>query len=139
MKNKCKIISKLGITQLVIKSQKGQQLSEREVYDINGNQNSGLLSLHVVTKGSSFKLIYDITGFITFKEYLKKPLTRESFAHILKNILENLNAVQKLFINQQMLGWILSMSLLTPLPGGSILPAYPSGILRRKHRSGISC
>ena len=57
MKNKCKIISKLGITQLVIKSQKGQQLSEREVYDINGNQNSGLLSLHVVTKGSSFKLI----------------------------------------------------------------------------------
>ena len=45
MKNKCKIISKLGITQLVIKSQKGQQLSEREVYDINGNQNSGLLSL----------------------------------------------------------------------------------------------
>ena len=125
MKNKCKIISKLGITQLVIKSQKGQQLSEREVYDINGNQNSGLLSLHVVTKGSSFKLIYDITGFITFKEYLKKPLTRESFAHILKNILENLNAVQKLFINQQMLWLDFEHVLVNPATGRIYFTCVP--------------
>lgn len=125
MKNKCKIISKLGITQLVIKSQKGQQLSEREVYDINGNQNSGLLSLHVVTKGSSFKLIYDITGFITFKEYLKKPLTRESFAHILKKILENLNAVQKLFINQQMLWLDFEHVLVNPATGRIYFTCVP--------------
>lgn len=125
MKNKCKIISKLGITQLVIKSQKGQQLSEREVYDINGNQNSGLLSLHVATKGASFKLIYDITGFITFKEYLKKPLTRESFAHILKNILENLNAVQKLFINQQMLWLDFEHVLVNPATGRIYFTCVP--------------
>lgn len=101
--NKCKVVSKLGITQLIIKSQKGQQLSEREVYSINNNEVSGLLHLDVVSKGASFKLVYNITGFVTFKEYLKRVLNKEAFARILKNILENLKATQETFINQQML------------------------------------
>lgn len=101
--NKCKVVSKLGISQLIIKSQKGQQLSEREVYSINNNEVSGLLHLDVVSKGASFKLVYNITGFVTFKEYLKKALNKETFARILKNILENLKATQETFINQQML------------------------------------
>lgn len=101
--NKCKVVSKLGISQLIIKSQKGQQLSEREVYSINNNEVTGLLHLDVVSKGTSFKLVYNITGFITFKEYLKKALNKESFARILKNILEILQETQKTYINQQML------------------------------------
>ena len=101
--NKCKVVSKLGISQLIIKSQKGQQLSEREVYSINNNEVSGLLHLDVVSKGATFKLVYNITGFVTFKEYLKKALNKETFARILKNILENLKATQETFINQQML------------------------------------
>ena len=101
--NKCRLLCKLGISQLVIKSQKGQQLSEREVYSINNNEVSGLLHFDVAQKGSSFKLLYNITGFITFKEYLRRPLNKEVFARILKNILENLKATQEAFVNQQML------------------------------------
>lgn len=100
---KCKVVSKLGISQLIIKGQKGQQLSEREIYSINNNEVNGMLHLEVVPKGSSFKLVYNITGFITFKDFLKKALNKESFARILKNILENLKATQSAFINQQML------------------------------------
>ena len=101
--NKCKVISKMGTVQFVIKSQKGQQLSEREVYAVNHNEVNGLLRLSVVQKGASFKLIYDVTGFITFKEYLKRTLNKEAFARILKNILGLLKATQTAYINQQML------------------------------------
>lgn len=115
--NKCKLVSKFGISQFVIKSQKGQQLSEREVYSINKNEVNGLVHLDVVSKGSSFKLMYNITGFITFKEYLTKPLNKETFARILKNILENLQATQALFINQQMLLLDFEHVLVNPATG----------------------
>ena len=55
--NKIKIKSKLGLSQLIIKSQKGQQISEHEAYAINANKVKGLLHLDVVQKGSSFNLI----------------------------------------------------------------------------------
>ena len=84
--NKIKIKSKLGLSQLIIKSQKGQQISEHEAYAINANKVNGLLHLDVVQKGSSFNLIYNITGFITFKEFLATPLNKELFAKILQNI-----------------------------------------------------
>lgn len=35
--NKTKVVSKLGLSQLIIKSQKGQQISEHEAYAINAN------------------------------------------------------------------------------------------------------
>ena len=101
--NKCKVVSKLGVTQFVIKSQKGQQISEQKVYSINNNNVSGLLHIDVIVKGSSFKLLYNVTGFISFREYLKKMLNKEIFARILKNILENLQATQREYIGQQML------------------------------------
>lgn len=59
--NKTKVVSKLGLSQLIIKSQKGQQISEHEAYAFNANKVKGLLHLDVVQKGSSFKLIYNIT------------------------------------------------------------------------------
>lgn len=101
--NKCKVVSKLGVTQFVIKSQKGQQLSEREVYAINNNEVKGLLHMSVLQKGSTFKIAYNVTGFITFSEYLKRALNKEAFARILKNILDNLKSMQITYINQDML------------------------------------
>lgn len=98
--NKCKLVNKLGVTQLIIKSQKGQQLNEREVYSINSNEVQGLLHFDVVNKGASFELVYNISGFITFREFLQTPLNRASFAGILSNILENLNLMQGAYINQ---------------------------------------
>ncbi len=112
--NKCQTKTKLGITQLIIKSQKGQQLSEREIYAINNNEVKGLLHLDVVQKGSNFQLLYNITGFITFKEYLNRTLDKEAFARILKNILENLKSTQETFINQQMLFLDFEHTLVNP-------------------------
>ena len=93
----------MGLSQLIIKSLKGQQVSENEVYAINANKVPGLLHLDVVQKGSSFKLIYNITGFISLKEFLKMPLNKQLFAQILQNILVNLKAVESAYFNQQYL------------------------------------
>ncbi len=101
--NKIKVKSKLGLSQLIIKSLKGQQLNENEVYAINSNKVDGLLRLDVVQKGNSFQLIYNITGFITLKEYLATPLNKERFAKILQNILTNLKSMNSAFFNQQYL------------------------------------
>lgn len=101
--NKIKIANKMGLSQLIIKSLKGQQISENEVYSINANKVNGLLHLDVVQKGSSFKLIYNISGFITLKDFLKTPLNKQSFAKILQNILENLQAIDSAYFNQHYL------------------------------------
>lgn len=72
--NKVKIVKKMGTSQLMIKSLKGQQLSEHEVYSINNNEVRGLLHLDVVQKNNSFKLFYNVTGFVSFREFLRTPL-----------------------------------------------------------------
>lgn len=101
--NKSKIVKKSGISRLVIKSLKGQQLNENEVYAINSNKVNGLLHIDVIQKGSSFKLIYNITGLITLQEYLSVPLNKEKFAGMLKNILANLKSMENAYLNQQYL------------------------------------
>lgn len=99
--NKVKVIKKMGLTQIVIKSLKGQQLSEHELYSINNNEVRGLLHLDVMQKGTSFKLTYNVTGFISFREYLANPFTKDSFARMLQNILANLKAMKKMYFHQE--------------------------------------
>ena len=70
--NKCKVISKLGVTQLIIKGEKDQQLGARELHAVQKGELRCLLRLTSVQKGNSFKLVCDITGFITFREKSKK-------------------------------------------------------------------
>lgn len=91
----------MGMSQLMIKSLKGQQLNENEVYAINSNRISGLLRVDVLQKGSSFKLIYNITGFVSFREFLSAPLTRASFAKMLQNILDCLLSLKSAYFHQQ--------------------------------------
>ncbi len=99
--NKCRTVKKSGVMQFLIKSQKGQQLSEREVHAINNNEVMGMLKLETVKKPHSFSLIYNITGLITLRDFLKSPLDKETFAGILNNILSNLKSMQESFFNQQ--------------------------------------
>ena len=88
--NRIKKKTKFGNTQIIIKSTKGQQLNENEVYDINTNKVEGLLHLEVVKQEKYFRLFYNVTGFITLRDYLSIPLDRDRFAKILENILQNL-------------------------------------------------
>ena len=89
--------------QLIVKSQKGQQLDEREDYKINKEGVPGLLYFTVRQKRSSFLLHYNLTGFLSLREYLKNPLCRETFFRMLQHIFDVLKAVQKMSFRQQKL------------------------------------
>lgn len=101
--NKSKWIKKTDTVRLVIASEKGQQLDEREVYAINNEGVEGLLYFTIVQKKHSFKLVYDLTGFITLREFLKNPLRKETFGRILQNIFNTLQAMQAISFRQQKL------------------------------------
>lgn len=99
--NKTKILKKNGTVKLMLKGQKGQILNESEIFSINNNKVSGLLKFEIIKKKNSFKLLYDITGFISFKDYLKSsPPNKTLFANILQNILDNLQSIQDAYFNQ---------------------------------------
>ena len=101
--NKSKVVNKNGASEIIIKGQKGQQISQREAYAINNNQVEGLLRFELERRGSSFRLCYNTTGFITFRKYLEAPIDRSAFARILQNILRVLKSMQAAYIGQQYL------------------------------------
>lgn len=94
-----KISKQSGTAQLIIKSKKGQQINEREVYAINSGQISGLMHFDVIRKKKYFKLVYDVTGYTTLKGFLKNPLTKDSFAIILDGILSNIREMNTAYLN----------------------------------------
>lgn len=97
---KYKIVKKKGNTQVVHKSQKGQQLCDRELQAINSGKNPGLIPVEITQKGAVYLLQYDISRYIFLKDYLKTPLTKGAFTHMLKNILTTLKELQEQFVSQ---------------------------------------
>lgn len=89
-----------GIPQLIVKSQKGQQICERELYAINGNEVSGLVPVTVLKKGAGFQLVYDLSGYIPLIEHLAVPMNKERFASALIDILENLQGLKDAVFNE---------------------------------------
>ncbi len=83
---KHKVISKYGITRYVIKSKKGQQLDEMAVQTLRTNEVPGLLRAEVNRKHNSFQLIYDVTGFKNFQNFVKNPITKNVFMEIVQSI-----------------------------------------------------
>lgn len=112
--NKCKIIKRKGMRKLLIKGMKGQQLSEWETNAINTEEVVGLLQVDACKKGFVYNLEFDITGYITFKEFLQMPLTKETFARILDNILENLKSVEEKHFNQQLILYDMDKIYINP-------------------------
>lgn len=99
---------------LTVQGQKGQQISEREFYAINTGQVPGLLRAELVKKGSSFKLNYNISGFISLREYLVNPLGKASFAKLLGSILSNLKALQNAYYNYQFILFNIDAAMVNP-------------------------
>lgn len=112
--NKCKIIKRKGMRMLLVKGEKGQQLSEWELNHINSNQVSGLLQVAVRKKGFCYHLEFDITGYITFREFLQIPMTQESFTHVLQNILDNLHSVKEKHFNEQLILYDMDKVYINP-------------------------
>jgi len=101
--NKCKIVIEKGRKFFVFKSEKGQQLSEREKYIINNNEAPGFLHFSVEQKGAIYKLSYDITGLITLNDYLGAPLTKDIFVKLIQNIFGQLKIVKDMYFKQEAL------------------------------------
>lgn len=99
--NEGKITKKGQSTQFVIKSQKGQQLNYNEVYAICNNEIDGLMRFDVQKKKDKFKLIFDFTGYMTLKGFLRTPLNKQSFCFLLRSILSNLKELQRNYFNIQ--------------------------------------
>lgn len=112
--NKMKIVKNPRISQLIIKSQKGQQLNEREVYAIGNNQVTGLIKVNVIKKKTSFKLVYNITGFTSFKDFFKDPLDKVTFAKLLQSIFANLQSMQDAQFYQQCVLFNINHVLINP-------------------------
>lgn len=109
-----KIEHSAGQTFLVIQGQKGQQISEREYYAISTGQIQGLLRAEIVRKSNTFKINYNISGFISLREFLINPLNKLSFAKLLSNILNNLKALQNAYFNHQFILMDLNAAMVNP-------------------------
>ena len=112
--SKFKIEHSAGQKLLVIQGQKGQQISEREYYAINNGQIPGLLRAELIRQGSSFRLNYNISGFISLREFLVNPLNKMSFARLLGNILTNLKALQSSYYNHQFILMDMNAAMVNP-------------------------
>ena len=112
--NKCKIIKRKGMRKLLVKGVKGQQLSEWETNTINTGDVTGLLHVDAYKKGATYNLEFDITGYLTFEEFLQVPLSRDTFARVLDNILENLKSVVEKHFNQQLILFEMDKIFINP-------------------------
>lgn len=112
--SKFRIENSSGQKILVIQGQKGQQISEREYYAISNGQIPGLLRAELVRKGNTFRLNYNISGFISLREFLVNPLNKKSFAKLLGNILCNLKALQRAYYNNQFILMDMSAAMVNP-------------------------
>lgn len=112
--SKFKIEHSAGQKFLVIQGQKGQQISEREYYAISNGQIPGLLRAELVKKGNNFRLNYNISGFISLREFLVNPLNKVSFAKLLSNILNNLKALQNAYYNHQFILMDMNAAMVNP-------------------------
>lgn len=112
--SKFKIEQSAGQNVLVVQGQKGQQISEREYYAISTGQIPGLLRAELIRKGSAFKLVYNISGYISLKEFLVNPLNKQSFAKLLNNILNNLKALQRAYYNYQFILMDMNAAMVNP-------------------------
>ena len=112
--NKYKIERESGQTFLVIQGQKGQQISEREYYALSTGQVKGLVMAQLIEKGKSFKIKYNISGYISLREYLYNPLNKASFVLLLSNILENLKSLQKAYFTYQYILMDMNAAMVNP-------------------------
>lgn len=99
--NKSKFYKKKQEYFFKIKGEKGQQVSEREIFMINGNALAGAIPILYEKKGAAFQLVYNLTGLTVLKEYLKSPFNKETFAFMIRDILEKYEKLQENVFNQQ--------------------------------------
>ncbi|MEG1551691.1 MAG: DUF6382 domain-containing protein, partial [Oscillospiraceae bacterium] len=84
-----------------VKSQKGQQLNDREVEAISKKEIKGLLNAIVKQTGKSFKLSYNITGFISLYDYLNSTISKTEFSLLLENAFSNISSLASIYFSHK--------------------------------------
>lgn len=97
---KSKIVNKKGITQVVYKTEKGQQMNEPELQTLRSDI-PGLLPMQIEFSMKKYKLSYDVTGYIPLKDFLVMPLTSKSLANLLKSVLNTLKTMEKVYLRTE--------------------------------------
>lgn len=111
---KFKIEQTGGKTLLVVQGQKGQQISQREYYAIKTGEIAGLVKAEASEKSHIVKISYDISGYIPLKNFLLNPLNKQSFAGILKSVLNNLKYLHSAFFNNQNILFDINTVMVNP-------------------------
>lgn len=101
--NKYKIKKKNGSRYFVIKSEKGQQLNMHEIEIMRKREIEGLFHVNIIKKDEKFKLTYNITGYISLREYLSKPMNKDDFGRILENIYSIFKSIRKSYFSERSL------------------------------------
>lgn len=97
---KSKSINKKGITQVLYKAEKGQQVNEPELQVLNKEIN-GLLSMQIELSMKKYRFTYDVTGYIPLKDFLVMPLNSKTLANLLRSVLNTLKAVEQVYLRQE--------------------------------------
>lgn len=97
---KSKLINKKGITQVVYKTEKGQQMNEPELQTLRSDV-SGLLPMQIEYSMKKYRLYYDVTGYIALKDFLVMPLTSNSLANLLKSVLNTLKTMERVYLRTE--------------------------------------
>ncbi len=106
-----------GVPSLVIKGEKGQHVSEREVYAINNGEVRGLLPVQPVMKGLRFELIFDLLDGVTLTDFLSEPISRRDFTVLLKGIVDVLHATETAVFEAQSLVLDMNYIMMDPQTG----------------------
>lgn len=97
---KSKIVSKKGMTQVLYKAEKGQQVNEPELQVLNKELN-GLLPMQIEVSMKKYRFLYDVTGYIPLKDFLVMPLNSKSLANLLRSVLNTLKELEQVYLRQE--------------------------------------
>ena len=95
MGKKPKTQTKSNRVLLIIDSPKGGQLLAREADALSRDSVRGLFPVQVAERGGKYRMTYDVTGYITLRNYLKSGLRKQHIAKLLSDVFYTLEDLQK--------------------------------------------
>lgn len=121
-----KMVKTNGDTLLVYKTRKNESLNIVEASMLQQNRLPGFMQLEYEQSNSSTKLIYRLGNYMSLSDFLTDTvLARRSFAHIIKNILENLKSAEQARINKGSILYNIKYTFIDPAKWAVVMIYMP--------------